>query len=495
MNGCASLPQNDQLSQSRAYTDTEATQIGEYIQAALEQHEQTESGFYPLSNGLDALVARLALMDAAQKSIDVQYYLYHNDLVGQLFTKRLLMAADRGVRVRLLLDDLRSSDKDRMLPILNQHPLIEVRLFNPIPDRGLLRNLNLITDFDRVNRRMHNKAFVVDNQIAIIGGRNIGDEYFDASVVQFSDLDMMQIGHTVPDISSDFDNYWNSQHSFPVDRVVHTRRVSDKHRKALFQKLEYTMQTQEARLYLERLNDAPIVNKLLNGRLEWFWGEAYVYADAPEKIEWSALNDSVHLVPQLEPYLDQARHQVIMVSAYFVPGEEGVAFLRSLVERGIHVIVVTNSLASTDVALVHAGYRQYRSELLDIGVELIEMKPRVKEKKNWITGSSSRSSLHAKTYIIDDELVFVGSLNLDPRSIYLNTENGVIYRSPSLLAYMKEQMLSTEQNLFWRLRKNGDTIEWVNGRGEVDSTTDPETSWWLRSSIRLMSLLPIESQL
>ncbi|MET4693124.1 phospholipase D family protein [Endozoicomonas lisbonensis] len=493
--GCTNLPKNVQRTESHAFTTTETTVIGTHIREALKSHPKTETGFYPLSNGLDAMATRLALIDAAQKSVDVQYYLYHNDLVGQLFTKRLLYAADRGVRVRMLLDDLGASDKDRMLSVLNQHPNIEVRLFNPITTRGLLRNLNLVTDFSRINRRMHNKSFIVDNQIAIIGGRNIGDEYFDASVVEFADLDMVQIGAAVPDISVDFDEYWNSNHSFPAETIIKNHNVSDKKRARLMQKLEKAMQTSEGQQYFERLHNAPIIQSLAENDLQWFWGQANVYADAPDKIELVDIDNNIHLTPRLEPYFQKAQKEVIMVSAYFVPGEEGMAFIRSMVERGVRVTIVTNSLASTDVGIVHAGYRQYRPELLDLGVQLIEMKPRTNEKKHLIKGSSSRASLHAKTYIIDGDIMFVGSLNLDPRSIRLNTENGVIYHSPELVTYIKEEMLGADRKLYWVLRKNGNTIEWVNGQGEVDATTDPETSWLLRTGIRLLSIFPIESQL
>lgn len=495
MSGCTSLPANVQRDESWAFTQTSTTTIGSEIQKQAERHSAHKTGFYPLSNGLDAMVTRLALIDEAQKSIDVQYYLYHNDLVGQLFTKRLLLAADRGVRVRLLLDDLGASDKDRMLSILNQHPRIEVRLFNPVTTRGLLRSLNLLTDFSRVNRRMHNKSFIVDNQVAIIGGRNIGDEYYDASVVEFADLDIVQIGAAVPEISSDFDEYWNSQYSYPADSIIKRYRVSDKKRARFMGKLEVAMQTPEAKMYFERLHNAPIINQLATGKLAWFWGQASVYADLPSKIELNDIDNNIHLTPRLEPYFRKAREEVIMVSAYFVPGEEGMAFIRSLVERGVNVTIVTNSLASTDVGIVHAGYRQYRPELLDMGVRLIEMKPVVNEKTKLIKGSSSSASLHAKTYVIDGDIVFVGSLNLDPRSVRLNTENGVIYHSPELVNYMKEEMLSTDRNRYWQLRKNGNIIEWVNGRGEVDATTDPDTSWLLRAGIRLLSIFPIESQL
>ncbi|WP_160174045.1 phospholipase D family protein [Endozoicomonas montiporae] len=441
------------------------------------------------------MATRLALIDAAQKSIDVQYYLYKNDLAGQLFTKRLLHAADKGVRVRMLLDDLGASDKDRMLSVLNQHPNIEVRLFNPVTTRGLLRSLNLVTDFSRINRRMHNKSFIVDNQIAIIGGRNIGDEYFDASVVEFADLDMVQIGAAVPDISVDFDEYWNSDYSYPAETIIKGHDVSDKKRTRLMRKLEKAMQTPEGQQYFMRLQNAPLIENLRKGDLQWFWGQASVYADMPDKIELVDIDSSIHLTPRLEPYFQKAQEEVIMVSAYFVPGKEGMAFIRSMVERGVRVTIVTNSLASTDVALVHTGYSQYRSELLDLGVVLIEMKPSLSEKKKFIQGSSSRASLHAKTYIIDGSIVFVGSLNLDPRSVRLNTENGVIYHSPELVRYMKEEMLGADRNLYWLLQKNGNTIEWINGQGEVDATTDPETSWLLRTGIRLMSIFPIESQL
>ena len=495
LEGCSSLPANVERSVSRAYTDTEATLIGQHIHDDIKAQDTDLTGFYPLVSGLDAMVTRLALVDAAQRSVDVQYYIYKNDLAGKLLTKRLLLAADRGVRVRLLLDDIgTSSFQDDILALLNQHPNIKIRLFNPVPSRGLFRGMNVLSDLPRINRRMHNKAFIVDNQVAIIGGRNIGDEYFNASSVDFADLDMVQIGAAVPEISGDFDEYWNSRHSYPTESVINSRKVSDRKRLRLQNELEQAMKTSAAKEYLDRLRSAPVIQKIEQGELSWFWGNASVYADLPDKVTMTEMNDQAYMSPRLLPYFNKAKEKVVMVSAYFVPGKDGVEFIRSLRARGIEVTIVTNSLASTDVAMVHAGYARYREALLDAGVELIEMKPKIRESKRKLTGSS-KASLHAKTYIIDDRIIFVGSLNLDPRSVALNTENGVIYHSSELGDYMFRNLASSDTNHFWRLQRTTTGIEWINESGQIDATSDPQTSWLLRFGIQLLSVLPIESQL
>ena len=264
--GCSSLPVNVSRSESRAYSDTKATLVGEYIHNDLQVHDESLTGFYPLISGFDAMVTRLALVDAAQRSVDVQYYIYKNDLSGQLITKRLLLAANRGVRIRVLLDDIgTSADQDEVLALLNRHPNITIRLFNPVPSRGVFRGINMVSDLTRINRRMHNKAFIVDNQVAIIGGRNIGDEYFSVGSVEFADLDMVQIGAAVPEISRDFDEYWNSPHSYPAETIVDSREISDRKRRSLQYDLEQAMQSPRAREYLDRLRTAPVIQKIEEG--------------------------------------------------------------------------------------------------------------------------------------------------------------------------------------------------------------------------------------
>ena len=493
LSGCASLPESYPRNITRAYTETEATGIGRHIEQVTEL-DPTLSAFLPLADGLDAMVVRLALIDAAQKSLDIQYYLFHGDMTGSLFLQRLIMAADRGVRVRLLVDDLAAASNDRVIAIVNNHPNIKIRLFNPVVSRGILRPLRMVTDFSRINRRMHNKSFIVDNQMAIIGGRNIGDEYYRASAVEFADLDMLQIGASVPELSDVFDEYWNFDMSFPAEVIVSSGKVKSDDLQRLRGKLQKNTESAEAQRYLQRLKSAPIVQELKSGGVPWFWGPAAVYADRPEKILLNSGASEDHMMSQLLPWFEQASSELIILTPYFVPGKEGLKFLQGLLDRGVAVTIFTNSLASTDVPIVHAGYSRYRKELLRAGVKLIEMKPHMRERKKSL-GGSSQASLHAKTYIIDRRMLFVGSLNLDPRSIVLNTEVGVVYHSEDLVESLMNSAKESSDHYYWVLGLGDRGLEWKDDQGQVKSRVDPETSWLLRVGIRLMSVLPIESQL
>ncbi|MGI9274167.1 MAG: phospholipase D-like domain-containing protein [Endozoicomonas sp.] len=493
LSSCTSLPESYPRNVTRAYTETEATGIGQHIEEATGLDPDL-SAFLPLADGLDAMVARLALIDAAQKSIDVQYYLFHGDMTGSLFLQRLVMAADRGVRVRLLVDDLSAASNDKTIAVANSHPNIKIRLFNPVVSRGFLRPLRMVTDFSRINRRMHNKSFIVDNQIAIIGGRNIGDEYYRASAVEFADLDMLQIGASVPELSDVFDDYWNFEMSFPAEVIVSPGKVKDDDLLRLRGKLQKNLESAEAQRYLQRLRSAPVVQELKSGGVPWFWGPATVYADRPDKILLNPKATEDHLMSQLLPWFDQARKELVILTPYFVPGKEGMKFLQTLLDRGVSVTVFTNSLASTDVSIVHAGYSRYRKELLRSGIKLVEMKPHMKERKKSLSGSS-QASLHAKTYIVDRRMLFVGSLNLDPRSIVLNTEVGVVYHSQELVQSLMSSARESSDHYYWVLGLGDRGIEWRDDEGEIQSRVDPETSWLLRLGISLMSFLPIESQL
>lgn len=494
--GCASLPSDYPRQSSYALEtgSTDDSRIGQWVRTEVDSHPGV-SGFYPLADGLDALVARLALIDSAEQSIDAQYYLFHDDLAGQLFLRHLLLAAQRGVRVRLLLDDLAVTSIDKALAIANQHPLFEVRLFNPVASRGIMRPLQMVAHFDRINRRMHNKSFIVDNQVAILGGRNIGNEYYRNSPVEFADLDMVQLGKVVPEISRDFDRYWNSELSYPAEVVI-PRQVTSEDQVWLQESLDRAANSEAATVYLERLKKAPVIRKMAAGGIYWHWGNALVYSDATEKVLTPLSDRSTHLTPQLRPYIDGTTRELIIFTPYFVPGKEGVAFFTDLVKRGVNVVVITNSLASTDVAVVHAGYSKYREDLLAGGVRLIEVKPTVAETHLSITGSS-RASLHAKTYIIDRRYLFVGSLNLDPRSALLNTEMGVVYDSPAFAEDFFAVVRKLDAGKVWELRLKDNRVQWFDcsTRCVAVSSTDPGSSIFTRTGIFLLSLLPIEQQL
>jgi len=501
--GCASLPDNVARDESHALQDTATTTLGLQSHAAQQVHPG-QSGFRPLKSGVDALLARIVLAEAAQRSLDVQYYIWHDDLTGRIFAHALLRAADRGVRVRVLLDDVGAQANDETLLSLDAHPNIEIRLFNPVASRSF-RGLGMLSDFSRVNRRMHNKAFVADNQAAILGGRNIGDEYFEASSeVAFGDLDVLTVGPVVGEVSTAFDQFWNAPASYPIATLL-GRSVGSASLTAL---------RAELAAYLEANRDSPYVTRAgsrlaeesASGRYPFDWGKATLLYDDPAKIGRAPDATEGHLLPQFSGIGKQVQQDLLIISPYFIPGKQGVAWLNGLVKRGIRVTVLTNSLAATDVGAVHSGYQRYREALLEGGVVIYELKPgavQPAKAENKTKGfGSSRASLHAKSFVFDHQAVFIGSLNLDPRSIQLNTEIGVVCESAPLAEDIAAPLERNLDTIAWRLERVVDAsgrahIEWVEtgAEGERRYVNEPEVSAMRRLSVWFLGLLPIESQL
>jgi putative cardiolipin synthase len=497
--GCATLPKNFERPVSYALTDTDDTFFGRAYNN-FKSYKPGESGFSLLENGLDAFVARAVLANQAEKSIDVQYYLYHDDLVGRLFTDQLLKAADRGVRVRILVDDMDMSGRDLSLVAADSQPNMEVRIFNPF-SRKTGRLPQFVTRMGSVTRRMHNKSFTVDNQICILGGRNIGNEYFDADPdLAFADLDVLSIGPVVKEVSKAFDLYWNSELAYPVSVLIE-KKPSPEEIMRKRQALNDFVSGQADSDYINALKNSSLANKLRNDELLFYWGDGEVVYDRPEKILHSAEEREFHLAPKLEPYLENVKKELIIFSPYFVPGKSGTAFLTQLAGQGVRVRILTNSLASNDVGLVHAGYSKYRKKLLRGGVELYEMNKNLtreqrKEKKG--EGGSSKASLHAKSFIFDRKQVFIGSLNLDPRAVIHNTEIGVVFSSIEVAEGMSDWFDDNINQIAFRLELTEDNkLLWhgiVDGK-PYTADVDPYTGFWRRFGIGFMRLLPIESQL
>jgi putative cardiolipin synthase len=500
--GCTSLPGNSDRIASTAFEDAGSTRLGSAA-GQMSRSYPGQSGFLLLGNGLDALVARAALAALADRSLDVQYYLFHDDLVGGLLAYQLLQAADRGVRVRLLLDDMGLENRDGNIAILNSHPNIEIRIFNPFT-RGVLRSIQFLTRFGSVTRRMHNKTFSADNSATIVGGRNIGNEYFDADPeLAFGDLDVLSFGPVVREVSASFDEYWNSELSYPVDTL--SREVAPDELEKLRPGWAGLMKKERDSAYVTALKESNFARSLEAGSLTLDWGRATVLADKPEKISSEVQEEGFYLAPQLIKYLEQTQKELIILSAYFVPGRSGVDFLKSLTSRGVRVRILTNSLASNDVTLVHAGYARYRRELLRAGVELYEVDKKLsrrqrKEKKE--AGSSGKSSLHAKTFILDRKLMFISSFNFDPRSVMENTEVGILFHSPQLAEAGGKQFdgqIGTDAFKL-ELTTDDDGIELIHWVIDQDGkklvyTNDPYTSVWRRFILFMAGWLPIESQL
>lgn len=499
--GCASLPPNIDRKESFTERDTADTTLGKAIQTSESAHPD-QSGFHLLPRGLDAFAARVLLAYRAERTIDAQYYLMHNDLTGKLFLDVLLKEANLGVRVRLLVDDMAlDDDKDMSVAALDAHPNIEIRVFNPF-GRGTSRWIQYVSRLGDVTRRMHNKSFTIDNQVTIIGGRNIGNEYFavDDNLV-FGDLDVLAVGPVVDAVSATFDLYWNDALSFPVTALVKGNSTAE-HLAAMQRYLTEFARQQRDSAYLRALRESPVVDLIRNWSFDFEWGAAEVLYDDPAKITAARDQDHLMLATQLNPYLDRVNQELLIFSPYFVPGKDGVAQLLKMRERGVRVRVITNSLASTDVAIVHAGYARYRHDLLRAGVELYEVDRTLTRKqrreKKGPTGSS-KASLHAKSFVIDRERVFIGSLNFDPRSIIENTELGMMIESPAIATEMTGWFDEIAERASFRLAfgkdRNGNTqLRWHRDRegGSEVYITEPNTSFWRRFGVGFMRLLPIE---
>ena len=497
----ARLPSLDGRTDSRAFVDTGDTRIGRAIASSTAAHPGL-TGVHLLADGRDAFTARALLARASQRSIDVQYYIWHDDITGTLLFNELRAAAERGVRVRLLQDDNTTYGLDETLAALDAHPNIEVRLFNPFVIRSP-RWIGYVTDFFRLNRRMHNKSFTVDNQVTIIGGRNIGDEYFGAGDGGFFvDLDVLAIGPVVHVVSSDFDRYWASASSYPANRIL--PRVPA----ARLDEIEIAARRIEngpaAQRYVEALHGTPIVVRLAESSLPLYWSPVRMVSDDPAKALGQAPREDL-LISRLDQLLEYPERQLHLVSGYFVPTAKGVDALRTMAGRGVHLSVITNALEATDVPIVHAGYAKYRKSLLEGGVRLWELRSEAGSvTRRDVVGSGSMGStigdsataLHAKTFTIDGDRVFIGSFNFDPRSAHLNTELGFVIRNPELahridakleraiplIAY--EVRLSGEGETIWIERRTGKTV--------MRHDTEPGTTLWQRAAVSVLSVLPIE---
>jgi putative cardiolipin synthase len=458
-----------------------------------------QSAIYALLDARDAFAARAHLAQVAERSLDVQYYIWHKDLTGTLLFDMLRAAADRGVRVRLLLDDNNTAGLDPVLAALDGHPNIEVRLFNPFVPRSP-RWLGYLTDFSRANRRMHNKSFTADNQVTIIGGRNVGDEYFGATDgVLFTDVDVMAAGPVVRDVSDSFDLYWQSGSSYPVSLLLPPGDPSVL--AGLATERQAMMQQDAANAYTRALRDSPFVHELMAARLPVEWAPTRMVSDDPAKGLGQASEQSL-VKEMLKTIVGEPSSRISLVSPYFVPSADAVDMLAGWAEQGLQVEILTNSLEATDVAAVHSGYAKRRRDLLDAGVTLYELRrlgPGIwKQRERFSMGSSSGASLHAKTFAVDDARVFVGSFNFDPRSALLNTEMGFVIDSPALARRVHDTFDQRVPYDAYRVTLAADgSLRWTEKEesGTVQYDTEPGTTAWQRFLVWLLSLLPIDSLL
>ena len=517
---CTSLPPATSLNRpvSHALAEPGSTPLGQALAPLVAAHGG-QSGFRLLTDGTDALQMRIALARAATKTLDLQYYIAAEDTTGRLLLAAALYAADRGVRVRLLVDDLNFDDAKRLMAALSTHPKIEVRVFNPFGSARpsvFARTETFITRIDRFTRRMHNKAMIADGEVAIVGGRNLGDEYFSASQkLQFRDLDVVAAGPIAEDVSKSFDAFWNSAGAYPLSALGKPHFTeSDLHQAREALRAHWRAQAQA--VGAKPLRDAPLAEQIAQAHMGLVWAHATLSADSPSKV--TNPNDFYRSPPmhRLAELLRGAKHEVLLLSPYFVPHDAGVKLLSDLTHRGVRVVVLTNSLAATDAVAVQAGYSPYRIPLLQNGVELYEYQPLQQQRSRFFSGSQSRASLHAKAYVIDRQTLVIGSLNFDPRSAHLNSELALFIESPTLagaVAKLIDQAMSPSVSYRVQLatpsqeaqlRAIGAPVSGLVWTGEQPSDTAPYLRTWsldpeaglVRNLLTgLFLLLPIDSQL
>lgn len=499
LGGCASIDFDYPRTESYTLTDTDDSYLGRQIAEAEYSFPSGHSGFHPLVDGVDALAARLLLARRAEKSIDVQYYLIKNDIVGRAFVLALLDAADRGVRVRLLLDDMFTSGYDVGMAALHAHPNFEIRIYNPFKRGAAGRAVSAMTDLARINRRMHNKTFTVDNKITLVGGRNIADEYFGAREDSaFGDLDVLAVGPVVQDVSAMFDLYWNHETALPAPAFV--KKLDDQQAEldALRQRLKDAyndvLQSRYANAVRDRVYDYVAEDETI-----FDWAPYKLVYDPPDKgIKGKASDDSLITTP-LAAALRGAKNETIIVSPYFVPLKSGVNGLSELQASGVDVTVITNSLAANNQFAVHAGYKPARKPLLRNGIKLYEVRPDASVAgTEFVDASGATATLHTKAFIVDREAVFIGSFNFDPRSANLNTELGVIIYDSDLGEFFASEIEKKYRDFAYEVfLDSGGKVRWrgwEQGR-EVVYKKEPETTWWDRFKVGFVGLFPIKSQL
>ena len=473
---------------------TDATALDRELAPLLAAHPG-KTGALLVTDGVDAFAARALSAQKAGRSLDLQYYIWHDDLTGRLLGREAWMAAERGVRVRMLLDDMNAEGMDSKLLLLDSHPNIELRLYNPFRNRtGPARIVELVQRIFSVNHRMHNKAWIADGRVAVVGGRNIGVEYFGAGDdVNFRDLDVVLFGPAVGETSAMFDRYWNSAAAVPLAGLSSAPAGA-------FEDIAGAIETEAksaaAQRYLQRVEASPNVQGYAGKRLAPFWSDRiHLVADPP--LKWEADSRDAWLVHRIERDLSSAKQKVLLISPYFVPGPDVTAGMTRLVDQGVTVGVVTNSLATNDVAAVYGAYRPYRDALLRGDVHVYELRAQGHPESSLF--GSSGASLHTKAYSVDDARGFIGSFNLDARSAYLNTEMGVMFDDAQLAKAVRDEYLrlaNPELSYWMHLDKQGKP-RWLDRAAKPQTllSKEPHTGIWQRVSARAIGWLPLESQL
>jgi len=507
--GCAMLPAEFERAPSSAIPLSSDTGLGRLAKASAPDPDL--SGFRLMPGGDFALNTRLELARRAERTLDVQYYQIENDETGRYFMRTLRDAANRGVRVRVLIDDLYTSGEDELLLGLAATPNVELRLFNPFPGRGSMaeRFGTSLFDFDRVNRRMHNKLFIADGAMAVAGGRNIGSQYFtQTSGENFLDIDTFVAGALIPRLQSLFDQYWNSPYVRPIGTVVPSS-LSREDLTRRFDEATGPATTPPPRPPApnDLLGYSPLVEDMKAGRLNLIWTLAEAYADSPDRVIGKV--STYRGVPLLDvdsvrynviEQMRRSRSEVTLVSPYLIPGKAGLEVMREVRGRNVRIVVVTNSLAATDEPVVHTGYRRYRPDMLRLGVELYELSSaRTRRSVRLGLFGSQVGRLHAKAAIFDQRTLFLGSMNFDPRSDVHNTEIGLIISSPEMAQQMLKLLDVLKQQGAYRVRfaPGSERLEWASAESDAETllTSEPDAGFWDHLMLELLAPLAPESLL
>jgi putative cardiolipin synthase len=511
--GCATLPPGSDYPKtaSNALTHPEQTRLGRQFAAQSVAHPGL-SAFRLLPVGIDSFLLRMEMAQRAERTLDVQYFVIENDDTGKLLQEALLEAADHGVRVRVLIDDEGSYGRAAKIKPLAAHPNVELRVFNPAAYRGsveFLHDVELLCDATRLNYRMHNKLFIVDNEVGIIGGRNIGDAYFqEGRDLEFGDYDVIAAGGAVKDMSASFDAYWNSPLAIPIEALF-GGKTSAQGLADYRDTLSVHHAAMNGKDYMARLSVGEPLRTLLATKFPWVWARAEIVYDSPDKSKVEEGDEPGRLLRhRLGKVVEATRSELLIVSPYVVPGDSGVKFLAKLRERGLQVRILTNSLASTDMPVVHSAYQKYRIPLLEMGVDLYEVRPIL--GKPVVRGDALKSpsagqfALHAKVFVFDRQRVFVGSMNLDRRSLHVNTEIGVIIDSPELarqIATRFEAIIQPANSYVLAVdgtnAAGNPALAWrtLEGGKPVEYRQEPDASIWRRAKVDTLSMLPLDELL
>ncbi len=507
LGGCAGPADVEHREESYSVPAPEAPLVADIL-PSWKPADLKNTNYALLKDGIDAFAARAIMSRHAQSTIDAQYYFVREDLSGTLFKALLLEAANRGVRVRLLIDDMYLHGKEERLSSLAQHPNINIRGFNPFYRGGCCRTLQFLTRFGEVTRRMHNKSFTVDSTATLVGGRNIGDEYFGADEeLVFDDLDILALGPVVKEVSDAFDAYWNHELAIPIEDLA--KRTIDQQEAYEYQvSILRTLEESSDSNYISALAGSNFVREIRNGDIHTDSSVTRLVVDEPDKLLLDRDAAARYFLTELGSKIAQATKSLTIVSPYFVPGKKGTQQLAALARKGVEVRVITNSMASNNSALVHAHYAKRRKALLRSGVELFEVKPLFQGATDasstaFLLNPQINLVLHTKAFIFDRNTVFIGSFNFDPRSLYENTEMGVLVESPALAERIEdfvdaELAMGTTYRLQLVSRQGGgEAVRWktLSGKDLYVYPHEPGIGFFRRLGNRILGWLPVESQL